>query len=93
MTVVTARNAIIGAGDLNLIIFYAAKFQTRFFESGLQKTTATATAVIVGPVGRHIDEVFLTYNGFDNETKVFGDWVSIAFAYDLTGILNREFDF
>jgi hypothetical protein len=41
----------------------------------------------------HIDKVFFTHNGFHHETEVFGDGIPIAFAYDLTGILNRKLDF
>ena len=91
VAVVTASDAIIGFGILNLIIFLAAKFQARLFVSGLQETTATA--IIVGAVRGHLDKVFLAHNGFNHESQVFGDRISVAFVHDLAGILDGEFDF
>jgi hypothetical protein len=41
----------------------------------------------------HIDEVFFPHNGFQHETQVFCDGVSIAFTYDLTRVLDGKLDF
>ena len=92
MTIVAAGNAIVCAGCHNLIIFQAPIFQTRLLKSGLQKTTPPAAAIIIGAVGCHIDEIFLTDNGFDHKAQIFGNGISIAFAHDLTRILNRKLD-
>lgn len=92
VTIMTSGNAVIGAGCLDLPIFQPAVFQARFFVSGLQKTAATAAAVIIGAVRLHVDKVFFPHNGFHHETQIFRDGIPVAFAYDLTGILNREFD-
>ena len=59
----------------------------------MQKTAATAAAVVVGPVGVHVDKVFFTHDGFDDKTQVFGDWIAIGFANDLTRVLNRKLNF
>jgi hypothetical protein len=40
----------------------------------------------------HVDKVFFTHHGFDHEAKVFGNRIAVAFANDLTRVLNREFD-
>ena len=41
----------------------------------------------------HINEIFLPHNGFDHKAQIFSDGITIAFAYDLTGILNSKLDF
>jgi hypothetical protein len=93
MAVVTACDAVISACGLDLGVFDFSVFKTLVFKSGLQKTTASAAAVIVGPVGLHIDKIFLPHNGFDNKSQIFSNGVTIAFPDDLAGVLNGEFDF
>ncbi len=93
VTVVTARNAVIGTGGLNLSILQPTEFQTGFFIAGLQKATTAAAAIIVGAVGLHIDEIFFSHDGFDHKTKIFGDRVAITFAHDLARILDSKLDF
>jgi hypothetical protein len=93
VTIVTTGHTIIRSGGLNLNVFQPAEFQALPFVSGLQKTTAAAAAIVVGAVGLHIDKIFLPYDGFHHKPKIFGDRVAITFAYNLTGILDREFDF
>ncbi len=93
MTVMTAGDAIIGAGSLNLNVLQPAEFQALLFVSRLQKTAATAATIIVGAVGLHIDKIFLSYDGFHHKTQIFGDRVAIAFTYNLAGILDRKLDF
>ena len=48
---------------------------------------------VVGAVGLHVDEVFFTDYGFHHKPQVFGNGVTIAFPYNLAGILNRKFNF
>ena len=62
MTVMTTGNAIIRTRCLDLVIFQLAICQTLFLETGLQKPSATAATVIVGFIGLHINEIFLTHN-------------------------------
>ncbi len=92
MTVVAAGNAVIRTCGFYLIIFDFAVGEAFFFEPGLQKTAAPAAAKVVGAVGLHVHKVFFTHHGFDHKAQVVGNGVSIAFAHDLAGILNREFD-
>jgi hypothetical protein len=40
----------------------------------------------------HVDKVFFTHHGFDYITQIVGNRVAEALAYDLAGVLNREFD-
>jgi hypothetical protein len=89
----TAGDTVIRSCGLNLLIFQSSIFETLLFKSGLKKTTAAATAVIVGPVGLHIDKIFFTYDRFDDIAKVFGDGVTKTFTNDLAGVLNCKLDF
>ena len=91
MTVVAAGDTVIRAGLLDLLILQPAEFQPLFFHAGLQKTAAAAAAVIVGPVGDHINKVFFTDHRFDHISQVFGNGVAKRLAYDLTGVLDGEF--
>ncbi len=93
VTVVTTRNAVVGAGGLDLSIFESAVFKALLLIPGLQETAAAAATKIVGPVGLHVDKIFFAHHRLDHIAKVFGDGVAVAFANDLAGVLNREFDF
>ena len=92
VAVVAPRDAVVRPGGLDLVVFQFAVFEAVLLVSGLEKTAAAAAAVIVGAVGHHVDEVFLTHHRFDHKAQVFGDGVAIAFANDLAGILNRKLD-
>lgn len=93
MAVMATRDAVIRAGGLDLLVLQTTVFQALVLESGLEKAAAATTAIIVRSVGGHVDEVFLTNNGFHDEPQIFGNGVAIAFADDLAGVLDREFDF
>ena len=93
MAIVASRDAVIGSGSLDLLIFQFAVSQALFLVTGLEKAAATATTVIVGPVGYHVHEIFFSHHGFNDIAQIFGNEVAIAFADDLTGVLNRKFDF
>jgi hypothetical protein len=92
MTVVAAGDTIIRAGLLDLLILQPAEFQPLFFETGLQKTTTAAATVIVGSVGLHIDKIFFTDHRFDHVSQIFGNGIAKRLAYDLTGVLDGEFN-
>jgi len=41
----------------------------------------------------HVDEILFSNTGFKSKSKVIGDFVSIAFSDDLTGVLHGELYF
>ena len=92
MAVVATGDTIIRAGLLDLLILQPAEFQPLFFHAGLQKTTTAAAAIIVGPVGNHINKIFFTDHRFDHISQVFGNGVAKRLAYDLTGVLDGKFN-
>ena len=92
MTVVTARDAVISTGSLNLIVLQTAEFQACLLIARLQKATSAPATIVIGAVGLHIDKIFLPYDGFHHKPKIFGDRVSIAFPYNLAGILGGKLD-
>jgi len=92
MAVVAAGDTVIRAGLLDLLILQPAELQPLFFHAGLQKTAAAAAAIIVGPVGDHIDKIFFSDDRFDHESQVFGDGFPKSLAHDLTGVLYRKFN-
>jgi len=92
MTVVTARNTIISPGCLDLLVFHFPVFQPLLFKAGLEKAAAAAAAVVVRPVGGHVDKVFLPHNRFDHIPEIFGNRIPIAFPDDLARVLNGKLD-
>jgi len=56
----------------------------------LEKSAAAATAVIVGAVGGHVDEVFLTNDFFHHIPEVFGYGITKGFSNKLARILNGK---
>jgi hypothetical protein len=93
MAVMAGGNAVIGTGGLDLLVLNAAVFQTLFLETGLQKAAAAAAAEVVGFIGGHIYKVFFSHNRFDHIPKIVGNGVTVTFADNLTGVLDRKFDF
>jgi hypothetical protein len=93
VAVVASRNAVISPGSLDLLVFQPSVLTAFIRISGLEKTTPAAAAIIVGPVGGHVDEVLLAHHGFHHIPQVFGIRVAITFPDDLAGILDRELDF
>ena len=59
----------------------------------MQEPAAAAATVVVGAVGKHVDKILFTHNGFNNKPKVLCDRITKAFAYELAGVLNRKLDF
>lgn len=93
MTVVAASDAVGCASGLDLIVFDFSVSQAFILESRLKESAAAAAAIVVGAVGLHVDEVFFTYNGLHHKSQVVGNGVTIAFPYNLAGVLNRKFNF
>jgi len=92
MAVMASGYAVICTSGLDLIVFEFTVLQTFFFKPGLEESSSSAAAVVVGAVGLHVNEVFFTHNGFYDKSQVFGNGVAIAFSDDLTGILHGELD-
>ena len=93
MAIVAAGDTVIRAGCLYLFVLQPAEFQTLFFHTGLEETAAAAAAIIVGPVGRHIDKVFFSDDRFDHVSQIFGNGIAKSLAHDLTGVLDGKFNF
>jgi hypothetical protein len=92
MAVVTGCDAIRCSCGLDLIEFYFTIGVTRLRISRLEVSAAPSTAIVVGPVGGHINKVLFTDNGLDHESQVFGHRISKGFSHQLAGILHCKFD-
>ena len=92
MAIVAAGDTVICAGFLYLFVLQPAEFQTLFFHAGLQKTAAAAAAIIVGPVGDHINKIFFADDRFDHVSQVLGNGFAKSLAHDLTGVLDGKFN-
>jgi len=93
MTIMATGDAVIRAGFLDLFVLQPAEFQSLFFHAGLEKTAAAAAAIVVGPVGDHIDKIFFADDRLDHVSQIFGNRISKSLAHDLTGILDGKFNF
>jgi len=93
MTVVTGGDDIIRFRRLNLVELDFTIGPPLLFPSGLQESATTAAAVIVGKVWRHIDEIFLADQLFQDVPHIFAGNVTVSLSHQLTGILQGEFDF
>jgi tellurite resistance protein TehA-like permease len=93
VAIMAAGDTVIRAGFFYLFVLQPAKFQALFFHAGLEEAAAAATAIIVGPVGSHINKIFFTDDRFDHKSQIFGNRFPITLAHDLTGILHGKFNF
>ena len=93
MAVVTGCNAVIGFCRQNLVGFKLAISTPRVRISRLEKAAAAATAIIVGLIGMHFDEIFFAHHRFHGISQIFGHRISKGLSHQLAGVLNREFDF
>jgi glyoxylase-like metal-dependent hydrolase (beta-lactamase superfamily II) len=93
VAIVAARNAVVGTGGFDLLVFEHAVLEALFFESGLEKSAAAAATEVVGAIGLHVDEILFTHHGFDHIPQILGNGITVAFADDLAGILDRKLDF
>ena len=76
MAVMARGDGILGTGIYNLLGFQLPIRASCIRKSRLQESAATATAVVIGFVGCHIDEVFLTDDLFHNIPEVIGHGVA-----------------
>ena len=93
MAIMAAGNTVIRAGRLYLFILQTAELETLFFHAGLEETAAAAAAIIVGPVGDHIDKILFADDRFDHVSQIFGNGIAKSLAHDLTGVLDGKFNF
>ena len=68
MTIMAAGDTVIRTGFLYLFVLQSTECQTLLFHTGLEETAAAAAAIIVGPVGDHIDKIFFSDDRFDHES-------------------------
>ncbi len=90
VTVMATGNTVIGTGGSNLVKFHLTVSPAFLGISCLQKATATATAIIIGSVRRHLYDVFFANHRFDNETQIIGNRLAKTLADDLAGILDGK---
>jgi hypothetical protein len=93
MAIMAAGDTVIRAGRLYLFVLQPAELQPLFFLAGLEKATAAAATIIVGPVGHHIHKVFFADDRFDHVSQIFGNGIAKGLAHDLTGVLDGKFNF
>ena len=77
VTIVTGRDTIVGTGGFDLLIFYFPELQTFILETGLEKTTAAPAAIVVRPIGLHIDKILFTHHGLDDKAQIIGDGIPV----------------
>jgi hypothetical protein len=92
MTIMAAGNTIICAGFFDLFVFQPAECQTLFLQARLQKSATAAAAVVIGPVGNHVDKIFFPDDRFDHISQIFGNRIPEGLSNNLTGILYGEFN-
>jgi len=92
VAVMAAGDAVVGTGGLDLLVLEHAVLKSLFLKPGLQEPAAAA-AEVVGAVGLHVDEILFTDDGSDDVAQILGNGVTVAFADDLAGILDRKLDF
>jgi hypothetical protein len=92
MAIVAGRNAIVGAGGLNLPVLLLSVCQPCILIARLEKSAAAAAAVIVRPVGEHFDEIFFSHDRLHHKPEIFGNGIAKGFPHNLARILNRKRD-
>ena len=92
MAIVTRGDAVIRTGLEDLFGLEFAIIPARFWVTGLQEPAAAAAAVVVRPVGAHVDKIFFTDHRLDHIPQVLRHRVTERFTDQLAGVLDREFD-
>lgn len=93
MAIVAGGDAIVCLCCQDLVCLCLAIGSSRLGEARLEKTTAAAAAEVVGFVGGHVNEVLFPHHGLDHKSQVIGNGISQCFSYQLTWILDSEFNF
>jgi hypothetical protein len=89
----TSGDTIIRTSGLDLFILDSAVSQPLILITSLQRTAASTTAIIIGSIGIHVDEIFFTNHRSYNIPQIFRDRITEGFTHDLTWILNGKLDF
>jgi hypothetical protein len=90
MTVMARSYGIVSSGIHDLLRFQLAISTTCVGKSRLQKTAAAAATIVVGFVGSHVDEIFLSDNLFHNIAEIIGHGVAVGLSNKLTRVLDGE---
>ena len=93
MTVMTWGYGISCAGFDDLVGFQTSILTPCLRHSCLEKSAAASTAVIVGAVGGHVDEIFFTHDFFHHIAQILGNGITKGFSNKLARILNGKLDF
>jgi hypothetical protein len=93
VAIVARSNAIVGIGGDNLVQLFLTVSQPFILVRILQEAAATAAAVVVRHVWRHVHKVFFTNTGFHDIPQILGALVAKALPDDVTGVLNGELNF
>ena len=92
VAVMTSRNAVIRAGRDDLVELHFSVLLPRVDVSGLKIPAPAAATIVVGLVGGHVNEIFLTHNRLDHIAQVICGRITESFSDDVAGILDREFN-
>ncbi len=92
MAVMTWRDGIIRTRAHDLLGLQPPIFPACLGKSRLQETAPAAATVVVGLVGRHVDEVLLADDLLHHVAQIIGHGVAESLSDQLTGVLNGEGD-
>lgn len=93
MTVVAPGDTIVGTRFHDLLELELAIVPARLRKTRLQEAAATAATVVVGLVGGHLYDVFLSHYFLYHVAQIIGNGIAITFSDYLAGILDGELDF
>ena len=87
VTVMAGSDRVCGAGIDYLFGLEASILATGIGKSGLEKSAAAAATVVIGHIGRHIDEVLFADHLLDHIAQIFSHRVAEGLSDELAGIL------
>lgn len=90
VAVVTTGDTVISTCGYYLIKLELAVGAALFSIARLEKTATAAATVIIGPVRGHFYHIFFAYHHLDDIPQIFSHGFAIAFADNLTGILDSK---
>ena len=93
MTIVARSNAVFGTGGLYLPVLLLSICQPCILVARLEKSAATAAAVIIRPVGEHLDEVLFPHDRLHHKPEILCYGIAEGLSNNLARILDRELDF
>jgi len=93
VAIVTGRYTVVRLCCQNLVRLEFPVAASLFRISRLEKPAAAAAAIIVRPVGMHVDEIFFAHHRLYRIPQIFGHRIPKGLAYQLAGVLYGKFDF